>query len=48
MEVMPNLGWSNAVPDAVADVNLVVNGTEVRFEGVGNHCREILLSSHFS
>jgi hypothetical protein len=37
MSIMPNVGWSNAIPDAVSEVHLIVNGTEVNFSGVGYH-----------
>jgi hypothetical protein len=37
MEVMPHIGWSNAIPDAKADIDLSVNGTRVKFSGVGYH-----------
>jgi hypothetical protein len=37
MSIMPNVGWSNAVPDAVSEVHLEVNGTKVDFSGVGYH-----------
>ena len=35
--VIPHVYWSNAVPDAVGAVDLVINGTEVKFEGAGYH-----------
>jgi len=37
MSIMPNVGWSNAVPDAISEVHLTVNGTNVDFSGVGYH-----------
>jgi hypothetical protein len=37
MELMPNVGWSNALPDAVSEVQLTVNGTKIDFTGVGYH-----------
>ncbi|KAK9423297.1 putative Hydroxyneurosporene synthase protein [Seiridium unicorne] len=37
MEVMPGVGWANAVPDGDAEVYYVVNGTEIKFSGVGYH-----------
>jgi hypothetical protein len=37
MELMLNVGWSNAVPDAVSEVHLTVNGTKVDFTGVSYH-----------
>jgi hypothetical protein len=42
--VAPNIGWSNAIPDAVGDVDFVVNGEAFNFHGsayhdhVGFHC----------
>ncbi|KAB5545590.1 hypothetical protein GE09DRAFT_1061033 [Coniochaeta sp. 2T2.1] len=35
--LFPNVFWSNAVPDAVGVVDLVVNGTYIKFEGAGYH-----------
>lgn len=37
MQILPNIGWSNAIPGAVGKVNLDVNGTDVSFTGVGYH-----------
>ncbi|KAK7019900.1 hypothetical protein R3P38DRAFT_1228533 [Favolaschia claudopus] len=37
LEVAPHLGWSNAIPDSKASVNLVINGTSLAFEGIGYH-----------
>lgn len=45
-EFAPFLAWGNAVPDSYADVDLVVNGTELSFTGSGYHdqvCRLLLL-----
>jgi hypothetical protein len=37
MEVGPNIGWSNALPDADASVDFTLNGKRFAFEGVGYH-----------
>lgn len=37
MEMLPHIGWANAIPDAVTRVDLTVGGTQVRFTGVGYH-----------
>ncbi|MCJ1383439.1 hypothetical protein MMC17_006553 [Xylographa soralifera] len=37
MVMMPGIGWTNAVPDAAAQVELDVNGTTVKFIGIGYH-----------
>jgi hypothetical protein len=37
MAIMPHVGWANAIPDAVAQVELDVNGTNVKFSGRGYH-----------
>lgn len=37
MMVAPNIGWSNAIPDAVGDVEFQVNGEKLCFQGVGYH-----------
>lgn len=37
MEVAPTIGWSNAVPDAVGDVDIEVLGSELKFTGVAYH-----------
>lgn len=33
----PSFGWANALPDANAQVDFVINGTKVTFSGVGYH-----------
>jgi hypothetical protein len=35
--VGPNIGWSNAVPDATALVDFTISGTKLAFTGVGYH-----------
>ncbi|OIW29571.1 hypothetical protein CONLIGDRAFT_654116 [Coniochaeta ligniaria NRRL 30616] len=35
--LFPHVWWSNAVPDAAGEVDLLINGTEVKFDGVGYH-----------
>ncbi|PKX95162.1 uncharacterized protein P174DRAFT_480671 [Aspergillus novofumigatus IBT 16806] len=48
----PNLYWSNAVPDAIADVDVTIDGTRVKFtDGIGYHDKNfadasIVQSSH--
>ncbi|KIK69531.1 hypothetical protein GYMLUDRAFT_33904 [Collybiopsis luxurians FD-317 M1] len=37
MEIVPHVGWANAIPDAHAVVELKVNGTHVAFSGSGYH-----------
>ncbi|KAJ7461326.1 hypothetical protein B0H11DRAFT_1736097 [Mycena galericulata] len=37
MEVGPQMGWANAVPDAASVVDLSINGVKLVFEGVGYH-----------
>ncbi|KAI9719987.1 MAG: hypothetical protein M1812_003112 [Candelaria pacifica] len=37
MEVAPHIGWSNAVPDAEAYVDVVVDGEAFCFSGAGYH-----------
>ncbi|KIM96949.1 hypothetical protein OIDMADRAFT_44425 [Oidiodendron maius Zn] len=37
MQVGPGLGWSNALPDSKAQVDLTLNGTALSFAGVGYH-----------
>lgn len=37
MEAMPHLAWAVGISDAVAEVDLIVNGTLVKFTGVGYH-----------
>ena len=41
MVMMPGIGWTNAVPDATAQVEFDVNGTTVKFTGMGYHDRKI-------
>ena len=35
--VTPEIGWANAVPDAVADVDFTLGGVKLAFKGVGYH-----------
>ncbi|KAM0815602.1 putative Hydroxyneurosporene synthase protein [Seiridium cardinale] len=46
MEVMPGVGWANAVPDGDAEVYYMVNGTEITFSGVGYHDSEEYVSGY--
>jgi hypothetical protein len=35
--VSPNIGWSNAIPDSHATVDMSLNGTSLTFRGSGYH-----------
>jgi hypothetical protein len=35
MEIVPNAGYSNGMPDAVSTVDLMVSGTRLAFGGAG-------------
>jgi len=35
--VSPHLGWANAIPDATAAVNFILDGTPIVYTGVGYH-----------
>ncbi|KAJ3810481.1 hypothetical protein EV368DRAFT_73417 [Lentinula lateritia] len=37
MQLMPNVGWANAVPDSQATIQLEINGQNVSFTGSGYH-----------
>ncbi|KAJ7444998.1 hypothetical protein B0H11DRAFT_2341611 [Mycena galericulata] len=37
MEIGPQIGWANAVPDAASVVDLSIYGVNLAFEGVGYH-----------
>lgn len=37
MMVAPNIGWSNAMPDADGDVDFTILGTRLKFNGVAYH-----------
>ncbi|KAJ4490640.1 hypothetical protein J3R30DRAFT_3694346 [Lentinula aciculospora] len=37
MQLLPNVGWANAVPDSRATVQLEINGQNVSFTGSGYH-----------
>lgn len=37
MKVGPNIGWSNAMPDAIASVDFRIDGSRLAFQGVGYH-----------
>lgn len=43
LEVGPNIGWSNAIPDAVAVVDFTMDGSKLAFKGVGYHDKVISL-----
>lgn len=37
MEALPHLAWAIGISDSIATVDLMVNGTKVKFTGVGYH-----------
>ncbi|KAJ3796366.1 hypothetical protein GGU11DRAFT_809821 [Lentinula aff. detonsa] len=37
MQLMPNVGWANAIPDSQATVQLEINGQNISFTGSGYH-----------
>ncbi|KAL4863648.1 hypothetical protein BDV12DRAFT_177276 [Aspergillus spectabilis] len=37
LEIMPHVGWANAIPDAVSTVELTVGGHPLTFTGIGYH-----------
>ncbi len=37
LEVGPNIGWSNAVPDATGEIEFLVNGCSLLFSGAAYH-----------
>ena len=37
MEIMPNIGWANAVPDADSKVDFTIQGGRLAFTGPGYH-----------
>lgn len=37
MQVMPNVGWANAVPDSQGTVKLDIGGSKLDFTGPGYH-----------
>jgi hypothetical protein len=37
MQCGPNIGWANAIPDAIGKVNFTLNGAKFALEGVGYH-----------
>ena len=48
MMVGPNIGWSNAMPDANGVVNLTVGGSQLAFSGVAYHDQvKKLAHSHY-
>ena len=54
MMVAPNIGWSNAIPDAVGDVDFHVNGEKYSFQGSAYHDHvrfslgfQLLTNDHF-
>lgn len=45
LEVSPNVGWANAMPDADAVVNFTIGGRALQFNGVGYHDKVSLNST---
>ena len=37
MQVGPHIGWSNAIPDAIATVNVLFGASRLEFIGSGYH-----------
>jgi hypothetical protein len=37
MEIMPHVGWANAIPGAESIVDFTIQGSELAFAGVGYH-----------
>jgi hypothetical protein len=37
MALLPGVGWANVVPDAVANIDIVIHGSGLKFIGVGYH-----------
>jgi hypothetical protein len=37
LEIMPNVGWANAIPDAESIVEFTIQGSRFAFTGVGYH-----------
>ena len=37
MTLGSEFGWANALPDSDAQVDLTINGTQVKFSGAGYH-----------
>jgi hypothetical protein len=35
--MLPHIGWSNVMPDALTTVDLTIQGTKLKFEGTGYH-----------
>jgi hypothetical protein len=44
MMVAPNVGWSNAIPDAAGEVDFEVNGEKFQFNGSAYHDHVSLLT----
>jgi hypothetical protein len=37
MEIMPTIGWANAIPDSDSTVDFILGGSEIAFFGPGYH-----------
>ncbi|KAL1962236.1 hypothetical protein VTN77DRAFT_9892 [Rasamsonia byssochlamydoides] len=37
LDILPGVGWANAVPDANAAIDLEIQGSSLQFQGVGYH-----------
>ncbi|KAK5752023.1 hypothetical protein LTS12_017873 [Elasticomyces elasticus] len=35
--IIPNVGWANAIPDALTSVDFTINGSSLQFSGAGYH-----------
>ncbi|OJJ98932.1 hypothetical protein ASPACDRAFT_1889376 [Aspergillus aculeatus ATCC 16872] len=48
LEVLPGVGWANAVPDADVTVNMMVQGSPLSFIGTGYHDKTSLIYTPFT
>jgi hypothetical protein len=49
MEIAPQIGWSNAIPDSISNANFTVGGEDFSFTGYGYHDKvsSFCLWTHF-
>lgn len=45
MQIAPHIGWANAIPDAHATIDLVVNDEALVFTGTGYHDKVRILTT---
>jgi hypothetical protein len=45
LEVMPNIGWANSIPDGDAAIDVEIFGSPLTFNGIGYHDKVLQVPS---